>query len=147
MSKSEPRHIVILTFPDGLLLDAAGPLEAFDAADRLSAEPANGRPGNAYRVHLASVAGGMLRMSNGVPVMTEKLDARLIARTDTLLVAGGPGARAATTFRSPAPACWTASAPPAIGAAAAGWPSVSRKSVSRPTRSMCATAICGLPPA
>lgn len=87
---TKPRHIVILTFPDGLLLDAAGPLEAFHSADLL-----NGAPQTTYAVHLASREGGMLRMSNGVPVLTEKLDAKLIAKTDTLLVAGGPGARAA----------------------------------------------------
>jgi transcriptional regulator GlxA family with amidase domain len=88
-----PRHIVILTFPDGLLLDAAGPLEAFHAADLLNRAAPGDAPGRTYRVHLASAAGGMLRMSNGVPVLTEKLDARLLAKTDTLLVAGGPGAR------------------------------------------------------
>lgn len=95
MSRTAPRHVVILTFPEGLLLDAAGPLEAFHTADLLSIDPPSGRPGHAYRVHLASATGGMTRMSNGVPVMTEKLDTRLLARTDTLLVAGGPGARTA----------------------------------------------------
>ncbi|MFC3675093.1 GlxA family transcriptional regulator [Ferrovibrio xuzhouensis] len=95
MPTPPPRHIVILTFPDGLLLDAAGPLEAFHAADLLSRDAPDGKLGAAYRVHLASRQGGCLRMSNGIPVMTEKLDARLLARTDTLLVAGGPGARAA----------------------------------------------------
>src|SRR3546814_18562983 len=95
MPTPPPRHIVILTFPDGLLLDAAGPLEAFHAADLLSRDPPDGKAGAAYRVHLASRQGGLLRMSNGVPVMTEKLDAKLVARTDTLLGAGGPGRRAA----------------------------------------------------
>lgn len=91
---AQPRHIVILTFPDGLLLDAAGPLEAFNTADLLAASVGS-RPGSLYRVHLASPSGGLIRMSNGVPVLTEALDAALIRRTDTLLVAGGPGARLA----------------------------------------------------
>lgn len=95
MAKPQARHIIVLTFADGLLLDAAGPLEAFHTADLLGTAPAGGASGTLYRVHLASMPGGMIRMSNGVPVMTEKLDAALIARADTLLVAGGPGARAA----------------------------------------------------
>src|SRR5690606_14755401 len=95
MARAKPRHIIILTFADGLLLDAAGPLDAFHTADLLSAAPPGDLPGNLYRVHLASPPGGLIRMSNGVSLMTETLDAALIARADTLLVAGGPGARAA----------------------------------------------------
>lgn len=91
---SQLRRIVILTFPDGLLLDAAGPLEAFNTADLLGAM-AGLRAGSLYRVHLASPSGGLIRMSNGVPVFTEALDTGLIRRADTLIVAGGPGARAA----------------------------------------------------
>jgi transcriptional regulator GlxA family with amidase domain len=81
------RIVLVLTFPDGLLLDAAGPIEAFQAAN----EAAGGeRP--LYDVRLVSPTGGLMRMSSGVMVDTAALGA---TRSDTLLVAGGPGTRAA----------------------------------------------------
>jgi transcriptional regulator GlxA family with amidase domain len=80
-----PHTVLVLTFPDGLLLDAAGPIEAFTAANEHGARPL-------YDVRLASPAGGRARMSSGVVVETAALGT---ARVDTLLVAGGQGARAA----------------------------------------------------
>jgi transcriptional regulator GlxA family with amidase domain len=79
------RRVTVLTFADALMLDAAGPLEAFQAANEIAARPL-------YALRLASPAGGLVRMSNGVAVDTATLGG---ARSDTLLIAGGPGARAA----------------------------------------------------
>lgn len=84
---SRTRTVAVLTFPDGLLLDAIGPLDAFHTASELAGSPA-------YDVRLVSIAGGPLRMSNGVTVETAALRGPLLARTDTLVVAGGAGARA-----------------------------------------------------
>jgi transcriptional regulator GlxA family with amidase domain len=81
------RAVVVLTFPDALLLDAAGPIEAFQQANEIAGGE---RP--LYDVRLASPAGGLVRMSSGVAVDTAAL---AVARVDTLLVAGGAGARAA----------------------------------------------------
>jgi transcriptional regulator GlxA family with amidase domain len=81
------RRILVLTFRDALLLDAAGPIEAFQVANEIVG---GARP--LYGVQLASPAGGLVRMSNGVTVDTVALAPR---RADTLLVAGGAGAREA----------------------------------------------------
>jgi transcriptional regulator GlxA family with amidase domain len=82
---SATRRVSVLTFPDALLLDAAGPLEAFQAANEIAGRAI-------YDLRLISPVGGLTRMSNGVTVATAALAP---GRVDTLLVAGGPGARAA----------------------------------------------------
>ncbi|MBI3478971.1 MAG: DJ-1/PfpI family protein [Nitrosomonadales bacterium] len=78
------RTIVFLLYPDFQLLDAAGPIAAFEMASRL-------RPG-AYRIVLASQHGGRIVSSAGIELDTS--DIEKIAGIDTLLVAGGDGAQA-----------------------------------------------------
>ncbi|HEV2300219.1 MAG TPA: helix-turn-helix domain-containing protein [Stellaceae bacterium] len=78
------RTIGILVFPDFQLLDAAGPVAAFEMASRGSMPPA-------YRLRTLAREAGPVRSSSGVALLAEKYaDA---AALDTLIVAGGPGAR------------------------------------------------------
>lgn len=62
-------------------MDASGPLQAFSDA---CCE--DGRP--AYRVMLASEAGGLVSTDTGVKLETVRLDEAILSSVDTLLVAG-----------------------------------------------------------
>ncbi|MGB8667047.1 MAG: GlxA family transcriptional regulator, partial [Serratia inhibens] len=79
------KNIGFMIFPDFNLLDFAGPLAAFEQADRFTDAPT-------YRCLPVSQAGGMVIGSSGVAVMTQPLEE---SRFDTLLIAGGGGHRAA----------------------------------------------------
>ena len=79
-----PRTIGFLVYPDFQLLDATGPIAAFEIAARFS-------PG-AYRLVFLSRDGGMIASSSGMAVATTALAAA--PPLDTLLVAGGDGVRA-----------------------------------------------------
>ena len=87
-------RIVIVGFAPAQLLDIAGPMDVFAGANLLAAQ--EGRPAP-YRVllaapeagPLATTAGAMLQATHGV---LGAPGSRL--RADTLLLAGGPGARA-----------------------------------------------------
>ena len=75
------RTTAILVFPEFQLLDAAGPVAAFEAAGR-GAEP--------YRIKVIAREAGPVTSSSGIPLVAEGLsDAPL----DTLIVAGGWGTR------------------------------------------------------
>ena len=78
------RTIGIFVFPNFQLLDASGPIAAFELPAR-DAAPAP------YRLRLLSVAAGPVASSSGVVVMTEA--AADCGRLDTLIVAGGLGTR------------------------------------------------------
>jgi transcriptional regulator GlxA family with amidase domain len=81
-----PRTIVFVAF-DGLqLLDLAGPLEVFDAADRL-------RDRDRYRTVVATPDGQPVRSSSGVTIAAD-LALHEVAGLDTLVVVGGFGTRA-----------------------------------------------------
>jgi transcriptional regulator GlxA family with amidase domain len=76
-----PRRIALFVFPGFQLLDAAGPLAAFEVAGRL-------RPG-AYELKIIAARAGAVMSSAGA-----QLAASACARTgaiDTLIVAGGDG--------------------------------------------------------
>jgi transcriptional regulator GlxA family with amidase domain len=80
-----PRRVAFLIFPRFQLLDAAGPISAFDIAGRLAPQ--------AYELRVIAAAAGPVASSAGVT-----LAARAFGRAtdiDTLLVAGGEGTRAA----------------------------------------------------
>lgn len=77
-----PRRIDVLIFLDFQLLDAAGPVAAFEIAGRLA-------PG-AYDLRVVAAAPGEVRSSSGVSLMAKALDE---APLDTLLVSGGDGTR------------------------------------------------------
>ena len=78
------RTIGVFVFPDFQLLDASGPIAAFELAAR-DAEPPP------YRLRLLSCAAGPVTSSSGVVVMAEA--AAAVGRVDTLIVAGGLGTR------------------------------------------------------
>ncbi len=77
------RTIAFLIFPDFQILDAAGPIAAFEIASRYV-------PG-AYALHVIAAEAGPVRSSSGVAMTAEALDA--VQRIDTLVVAGGEGTR------------------------------------------------------
>ncbi|MCB1541204.1 MAG: GlxA family transcriptional regulator [Rhodoblastus sp.] len=77
------RDIAFLVFEDFQILDATGPLAAFEIAARY-------RPG-AYRLRTVAARGGPVRASCGLCVQTEPFAAA--AGCDTLIVAGGEGTR------------------------------------------------------
>jgi transcriptional regulator GlxA family with amidase domain len=76
-----PRDIAILIFPRFQLLDAAGPLTAFEEARRETTPPA-------YRLRLMALMGGLVASSSGVQLMAEPL---IRDPLDTLIIAGGWG--------------------------------------------------------
>jgi transcriptional regulator GlxA family with amidase domain len=76
------QSIGVLVFPQFQLLDAAGPLTAFELASR-GTEPA------AYRVHLLARDAGPVTSSSGIAVMAEQFTG--VGAFDTLIVAGGLG--------------------------------------------------------
>jgi transcriptional regulator GlxA family with amidase domain len=80
------RTIGILIFPAFQLLDAAGPVAAFELASR-GAEPPP------YRLRILASAAGPVTSSSGVALIAENFAD--IQALDTLIVAGGPGAREA----------------------------------------------------
>jgi transcriptional regulator GlxA family with amidase domain len=84
-----PHRVVVAAFAPVQALDVTGPLEVFAMANqvlrRQGAAPA-------YELQLASLTRGPLATTTGVPLVATRALARV--RADTLLVAGGPGARA-----------------------------------------------------
>ncbi len=81
------REIAFLVFEDFQILDASGPLAAFEIAARY-------RPG-AYRLRVVAAEGGPVRASCGLCVVAEPFAAA--ERCDTLIIAGGEGTRRPAT--------------------------------------------------
>lgn len=81
------REVIIVAVPDGQLLDVVGPMEVFEAANELGAEPA-------YQVRVVSLSGGPLRTSGRLVIGTEAI-ATVQGDVDTTMVAGGDGTIAA----------------------------------------------------
>ncbi len=80
-----PRRIAFLIYPDFQLLDAAGPIAAFEIAGRI-------RPG-AYELKVIAVRPGAVRSSSGAQLAAQGLPRP--ASIDTLIVCGGDGSRPA----------------------------------------------------
>jgi transcriptional regulator GlxA family with amidase domain len=81
-----PRTIGLLIFPRFQLLDAAGPIAAFEAAGREGPRPA-------YRLKVMAPKAGPVASSSGVQIIAEALIPQAL---DTLIVAGGWGTREAS---------------------------------------------------
>jgi len=77
------KRVGVLVFPDFQLLDAAGPMSAFEIAARY-------QPG-AYVLETVSRHGGLVRSSGGVAIDSRPFDPA--DRFDTLLLSGGEGTR------------------------------------------------------
>ena len=89
MSKSplfppKPRTVLFVLFPGFQIVDAAGPIGAFEIAARYV-------PG-AYTLKLAATNAGLIPSSAGVAMPAETLTR---AKVDTFIVVGGDGTRAA----------------------------------------------------
>ena len=80
------RRIGFLLFPDFQLLDAAGPISAFEVGGRIAG-------GDAYALTFLARAGGLVASSSGATMTAEPLEAA--GELDTLVIAGGDGSRAA----------------------------------------------------
>ncbi|KAB2969549.1 GlxA family transcriptional regulator [Zoogloea sp.] len=89
-----PRILALLIFPGFQLLDAAGPLGAFEAANDCV-------PGS-YRLDILSRDGGLVPSSGGARLLSTPLSAA--EAPDTLLIAGGTGVDAAA--ECPATRAW-----------------------------------------
>src|SRR5450432_3241871 len=79
--------IGVLVFPDFQLLDAAGPISAFEIAARLA--------GAAAEIRTLAVTPGPVRSSSGVEMLARGL--KPSGAVTTLMVAGGEGVRTAAT--------------------------------------------------
>jgi transcriptional regulator GlxA family with amidase domain len=88
-----PRRIVIVAYPRVQSLDVTGPLEVFVGAQRLLTASAFGERG--YDVRTVSSDGQPLRTSSGLMLTPDFGLNDAPKRIDTLIVAGGPGHRAA----------------------------------------------------
>ncbi len=94
------RNIRILIFPDFQLLDAAGPVTAFETAGRAppgDEESFRSSP-SAYRLRVVARAAGPVTSSSGVQMVAQKWDDPALDTLplDTLIIAGGWGTRAAS---------------------------------------------------
>jgi transcriptional regulator GlxA family with amidase domain len=78
-----PRHIGFLIFPNFQLLDAAGPIAAFEIAGLYGQ--------GAYALHVLAQTAGRVASSSGATLEAEAIDAA--PALDTLVVAGGMGTR------------------------------------------------------
>lgn len=79
----KPRTVLIVLFPGFQIVDAAGPIGAFEIASRYA-------PG-AYAIRTAASVGGLIPSSSGVPMPAEALNGR--GKIDTFMVVGGNGTR------------------------------------------------------
>ena len=86
MAHSAARRVVFVLFEDCLLLDFAGPLQAFELACETSEV---GRAPYVWQV--CSLKGGPVKTSSGLEVMTAALSDCAPDHIDTLIVGGGPG--------------------------------------------------------
>jgi transcriptional regulator GlxA family with amidase domain len=78
-----PRQIAIVVFPNFQILDATGPIAAFEIASRIG--------GHAYELKLLAAGGGEVASSSGVRMLAQPLDE---APYDSIVVSGGNGTRA-----------------------------------------------------
>ena len=93
MARPPRRRIVVLTVPDAQLLDVAGPAQVFATADEM------GSPAGGYSLTVVSPTGGVVATSSGIAIATAP-PAAARGPIDTLVIAGGPGARAAVADRA-----------------------------------------------
>lgn len=82
-----PKTILLLIFPEFQLLDAAGPIAAFEVAARFVKD--------AYTLRVAAAGGGIVRSSSGIGMPAESTKGLKLTGVDTLIAVGGQGTRAA----------------------------------------------------
>ena len=127
--------IGVLIFPDFQLLDAAGPISAFEIAARFAGQPPS--------IKVLAVTPGPVRSSSGVEMLARGL--KPSAAITTLIVAGGEGVRqAATCAKTLAfvrPGRSAASASPASAPAPTSWPKPAYSTAAAPPRTGSAPGI------
>jgi transcriptional regulator GlxA family with amidase domain len=84
---SRPRRVAIVAFPDVALLDVAGPADVFSLATHLT--------GIAYDVEIVAATKAPLRSASGIEITPRRALGDLTGPLDTLMVAGGVGAKRA----------------------------------------------------
>jgi transcriptional regulator GlxA family with amidase domain len=77
------RNVAVLIYPDFQLLDAAGPIAAFEVAGRIRS--------GAYALRVIAAKPGLVKSSSGIAMPALALGAA--RRVDTLIVSGGDGSR------------------------------------------------------
>lgn len=86
--------IGILIFPNFQILDAMGPNSVFEVANAFAGVSQNNKNKKmAYRLHMVSQQGGLVKSSSGVEIKTQQLKAT--DSFDTLILSGGQGTREA----------------------------------------------------
>ncbi len=85
MNSAISKSLGLLIFPEFQLLDAAGPIAAFEIAGRM----AHG----CYALTIISATGGDIASSSGVPIRSYRFDGNVVF--DTLILAGGDGTQQA----------------------------------------------------
>ncbi len=88
-TKSDPRLVVFVVYPDIVLLDLVGPLQVFSHAP----DPEAGA--NGYECVVVSFAGGMVETNTVVSIPSEPMSRYLNRQIHTLVVVGGGGANKA----------------------------------------------------
>ena len=83
-----PRRVEVLAFPDVQLLDVAGPVQVFAAANDQADRPSAPSP---YTIRVIAPEGAEVRATSGLAFLTEPLPDPT-EPLDTLIVAGGQGA-------------------------------------------------------
>ncbi len=88
-----PHRVVMLTYPDGQILDVVGPLEVLARTSRwLLDKGLTDRP--VYDVEIVAQQAGSVPMSSGLSVVATR-SYREVRRVDTLMIGGGIGYAAA----------------------------------------------------
>jgi len=87
-----PHRVALIAFDDLTALDLVGPMDVLDTAGRVAAKSADPNPH--YRLEVLSIGGARVRASNGLQLQPDGDLTRATGPFDTLLVAGGRGARA-----------------------------------------------------
>lgn len=85
-------RVVIVALPPVIALDVTGPLDVFSMANSLMAERGKAPP---YELRLASPRGEPIASTSGMRMFADCAVLDETVTADTLLVAGGPGARQA----------------------------------------------------
>ncbi|MEQ1809340.1 MAG: GlxA family transcriptional regulator [Terricaulis sp.] len=80
----KPRTVLVVLFPGFQIIDAAGPIGAFEVASRFSPD--------AYELRTVASAAGLIPSSSGIPMPAEAIGRSSV---DTFIVVGGNGTREA----------------------------------------------------
>ena len=91
---SEPRRVAMVAYPDVQILDVTGPLEVFARTARWLVDQGRRRQPT-YVVELLAERPGIVRSSSGLELFVRRSFTAIRGSIDTLLLAGGIGARRA----------------------------------------------------